>query len=572
MDYKRLVLFSALLLISLNLYQAWVKDYPDVPVAVERTITPHQDQAIQSKDNGSYLPNVAVTAQSSPVASESVIKKSEPVVARELITIKTDVLALGLDAQNGNIVSAELLNYAQSPQEKDKAFQLLTDDLRKYVANSSLFIKTKEGIETLDLVYSSEARAYELSPGQSKLSIVLNAKTKEGLLVQKTITLSRGRYVMNFSYKIINNTGASWTGQINSQLLQQNPKKDKSSMFHVGTYTGAAVSDPKDKLYKKISFDDIAAKNYDKTIESGWVAMQEHYFLSAWVPLAGTMNHFYSRYIDEQYIIGFVSEPFVIAPGQSKELTNQLYTGPEVTSRLEKVAPGLNLTIDYGILSVISIFIFTVMSYIYAIVGNWGWSIILVTMLIKLVFFQLSAKSYRSMASMRRLQPKIMELRDKFADDKAKLSQATMELYRKEKVNPLGGCLPILIQMPVFIALYWMLMESVELRQAPWMFWIQDLSSPDPLYILPVLMGLTMFIQQKLGPASPDPAQAKMMMMLPVLFTFLFSSFPAGLVLYWTVNNSLSILQQWYITRKYGGEPVKKKSSDADNKKLAPSK
>ena len=206
------------------------------------------------------------------------------------------------------------------------------------------------------------------------------------------------------------------------------------------------------------------------------------------------------------------------------------------------------------------------MSFIYSFVGNWGWSIILVTVLIKLAFYQLSAKSYRSMASMRRLQPKIMELRDRYADDKAKLSQVTMELYRKEKVNPLGGCLPILIQMPVFIALYWMLMESVELRQAPWMFWIHDLSSPDPLYVLPVLMGLTMLVQQKLGPTSPDPAQAKMMMMLPILFTFLFSSFPSGLVLYWTVNNSLSILQQWYITRKYGGEPAKK----SGNGKISP--
>lgn len=560
MDYKRLVLFSALLFISLNLYQAWIKDYPE-PQSQQVVETKTSVAQSSSGSDTSYLPNVAISNTKNKTAAIANPVFEQQNADAKLLTIKTDLLELSLDANSGNIVGAKLLDYALSPQEKDKAFRLFSDDLRKYVANSSLFVKTQDGVQDLPLVYQSTASSFELAPTQSKLDVVLKAKTPDGLVVEKTISVERGRYLINFNYKVLNNTSSTWVGQVNNQLLQKNPKLDKSSMFHVGTYTGAAISDPKDKLYKKVSFEDIASKNLDKTIESGWVAMQEHYFLSAWVPPAGTTNHFYSRYVDSQYIVGFVSEPLVIEPSKSKTVTNSLYAGPEVTSRLEKIAPGLNLTIDYGILSVISIFIFTVMSYIYKVVGNWGWSIVLVTMLIKLAFYQLSAKSYRSMASMRRLQPKITELRDRYADDKAKLSQVTMELYRKEKVNPLGGCLPILIQMPVFIALYWMLMESVELRQAPWMLWIHDLSSPDPLYILPVLMGLTMFIQQKLGPASPDPTQAKMMMMLPVLFTFLFSSFPAGLVLYWTVNNSLSILQQWYITRKYGEEQSKKKGS-----------
>lgn len=572
MDYKRLVLLSALLLLSLNLYQAWIKDYPEVPTVVERNIM--EPMVEVKKIDKNYLPNVEVeNKQESSASNASMVGNQSATKYEKLISIKTDVLALKVDAKSGTIVSAQLLDYAQSNEEKDKAYQLFQDDLRKYLANSNLFIKTPAGVETLELTYSSDKNSYELQSGQNELNVVLNAKTSKGLNVTKTITLKRNRYVMDFSYHILNNTGADWTGQVNSQLLQENPKLDKSSMFHVGTYTGSAISNPAEKLYKKVSFEEIAKSNLDKKVTSGWVAMQEHYFLSAWIPTVNTTNHFYSRYVDEQYIIGYVSEPFVIAPGQVKDINNQLYAGPEIASRLDKIAPGLSLTIDYGLLSFISIFIFAVMSFIYSFVGNWGWSIILVTVLIKLAFYQLSAKSYRSMASMRRLQPKIMELRDRYADDKAKLSQATMELYRKEKVNPLGGCLPILIQMPVFIALYWMLMESVELRQAPWMFWIHDLSSPDPLYVLPVLMGLTMLVQQKLGPTSPDPAQAKMMMMLPVLFTFLFSSFPSGLVLYWTVNNSLSILQQWYITRKYGSAPAKKSSNgNMSSKNLATSK
>ncbi len=583
MDYKRLALFSALILISLNLYQAWMKDYP----AVEQRITnvkvdnsSSQTNSIeQSNTSGSYVPNIqtneiSATKESNSSASNSnsnlaLNKKSS---SHDLITVTTDTLNIKIDSENGNIVGANLLKYAQSSKEKDQSFKLLTDDLRKYVANSSLFIKTDKGVQNLDIKYSNKQTSYRLEAGQDDLNILLKGQTAAGLNVEKTITLKRASYLINVSYQITNNSGAPWTGQMNTQLLQQNPKIDKSSMFHVGTYTGAAVSDPDEKLYQKVSFDNIADKNFNKKIKSGWIAMQEHYFLSAWIPTAGSTNHFYSRFVDEQYIIGMVSQPFKVAPGSSLTIASKLYTGPEITSNLEQIAPGLNLTIDYGILSVISTLIFTVMSYIYSVVGNWGWSIVLVTMFIKLLFFQLSAKSYKSMASMRRLQPKIMDLRERYSDDKPKLSQATMELYRSEKVNPLGGCLPIVIQIPVFIALYWVLLESVELRQAPWIFWIHDLSEPDPFYILPVIMGLTMFIQQKLGPASPDPTQAKMMMMLPVLFTFLFSSFPAGLVLYWTVNNSLSIMQQWYITRKYSGEAPKKKTNGMSDKKLVTSK
>lgn len=578
MDFKRVILFSALVYISLNLYQSWLHDYPQEPSPVHTTsnasLHPGASNNGANESNGSFVPDIKTdSAENKTSITEPVNNKPETDLG-QLIRVKTDVLDISIQQSTGNIVHAALLKYGLNSKEKDKPFVLLTDGFNKYVANSSLFYKTDSGVQNLDVKYSSANTKYQMGPNQNELKVVLTGKTTSGLMIKKTYSFNRGEYLVNMDYQVQNNSDNAWIGQMNTQLLQENPSEDKSSMFHVGSYSGAAVSDPSDKLYQKISFSDISSKHYDKKVTSGWVAMQQHYFLSAWIPKEGDVNHFYSRFVNEQYIIGMVSQPFTVAKGQSKTLSSRLYVGPEITSVLEKIAPGLNLTVDYGILSVISIFLFAVMSYIHKFIGNWGWSIVLVTLFIKLVFYRLSAKSYKSMANMRKLQPKIMALRERYANDKAKLSQETMELYRKEQVNPLGGCLPIIIQIPVFIALYWVLLESVELRQAPWILWIHDLSEPDPLYILPVVMGLSMLIQQKLGPASPDPTQAKMMMLLPLVFTFLFANFPSGLVLYWTVNNTLSIIQQWYITKKYSDEkPTKKKDKGGwSNKKLAMSK
>ena len=357
--------------------------------------------------------------------------------------------------------------------------------------------------------------------------------------------------MINVLSDISNEGSSAWQGFLNMQIFRTAPDEDKSSMFHIGSFTGASYSNPGVARYKKINFSDMTKSNLDLTVKSGWIAMQQHYFLSAWVPTPQSKNTVYTRAAGDSYTIGLVSQELVLTPGENKTVGANLYVGPETTSTLEAISPGLDLTIDYGWLWFLSSFLFNVMSAIYRVIGNWGWSIVLVTVLVKLVFYRLSASSYRSMAGMRKLQPKLQALRDRCGDDKAKLSQATMELYRQEKINPLGGCLPILVQIPVFIALYWVLLESVELRQAPFIFWIKDLAAADPFHVLPVIMGITMLIQQRLNPAPPDPMQAKIMMFLPVLFTGLFWGFPAGLVLYWVVNNSLSILQQWIITRKY---------------------
>jgi YidC/Oxa1 family membrane protein insertase len=299
-------------------------------------------------------------------------------------------------------------------------------------------------------------------------------------------------------------------------------------------------------------------KVFKQSVDKGWVAMEEHYFTTAWVPDVGSYQFITETFADHSYSVCFVGSQVVVSPGKSAIVGASLYAGPEIMQTLQKVAPGLELTVDYGSLWWICQPIFHLMCWLYSIFGNWGVAIILVTVLIKLAFYKLSASSYRSMGNMKKLQPKMEQLKEKYGDDRQKFGQAVMELYKKEKVNPLGGCLPILIQIPVFIALYYVLLESVELRQAPFALWLQDLSVKDPFYVLPIIMGCSMFLQQRMSPAPPDPVQAKVMMAMPIVFTVMFLQFPSGLVLYWVVNNGLSILQQWFITRRMNGVVAKK--------------
>jgi YidC/Oxa1 family membrane protein insertase len=327
----------------------------------------------------------------------------------------------------------------------------------------------------------------------------------------------------------------------------------EGGLFQTYTYTGGVLSQP-EKPYDKIDFGDMADRALDESVQGGWAAMIQHYFAAAVVPAAEEVNYYYSIALaDARYVLGVMTPQQVTPAGATTTYAMQLYVGPKDQQRMEKLAPYLDRTVDYGWLWFIAMPLFWVLKWIHGVLGNWGFSIIALTILIKLAFFQLSAASYKSMARMRKLQPRITQLRERYASDKARMNQAMMELYKTEKINPLGGCLPILVQIPVFISLYWVLLESVELRQAPFLLWIQDLSEHDPLFVLPLLMGASMFVQQKLNPAPPDPIQAKVMMMLPIVFTFLFLFFPSGLVLYWLVNNLLSIAQQWVITRKIVG-------------------
>lgn len=552
MDIKRVILYGALALVGYFLWMDWQTDYPTARPAGPTAQVVDMPRAAAER----LLPTVRTTDDTA-IESESELSTAPNDELTQRIYVKTDVLNVAIDLKHGDIVNAQLLKYPESAQHSSKPFTLLQDNPAvRYVAESNLVTLKDRHVVKVVIPFQTSALNYELSTDQNKITVNLEGKTEDDLHVTKQFTFERGSYVIDMAYHLNKQGKGNWSGYLNTQFLRTSPQEDKTSMFHMGSFTGASYSVPGQSRYRKLSFGDMIKRNLEIESTGGWIAMQQHYFLSAWIPPATSTQQFYTRAVGQDFTIGQVSGQITVAPNQPQVVTSQLYLGPEITDNLKKLAPGLDLTVDYGWLWFISQILFTVMKYIHMFVGNWGWAIVLVTLLIKLVFYRLQAASFKSMARMRRLQPKIASLRERYGDDKAKMSQATMELYRQEKVNPLGGCLPILVQIPVFIALYWVLVESVELRHAPFILWIADLSAADPYHVLPVIMGLTMLIQQKLNPAPPDPMQAKIMMFLPVVFTILFLNFPAGLVLYWIVNNTLSILQQWYITRKFGDEPT----------------
>lgn len=557
MDTKRLFLYMALAMVGLSLWNAWQADYPK-PNQIQEQIAPLSSQ--------SALTDSHLLPEAMPASNKEKLVHLTPANhlsdSERLIQVKTDVLDLNIDLRQGDIVQTKLLDYSLSTDERNKPFVLLQNGINeRYVAKSSLIAVTGQTAEPLHFAFSTNQKEYVLDKDKNQLLVALHGKSENGLEVTKEFVFHKGSYLIEVHYKIDNQSVSDWKGYLNTQLLRSSPKEDKSSIFHVGSYTGASYSSPGKHNYQKVGFSDMTKSNLDVDVKGGWVAMQQHYFLSAWVPESSSENKFYTRAMNGDYTIGTVSQPITLLQGQEGVIGSKLYLGPEVTSTLKSIAPSLDLTVDYGMLWFLSSLLFSIMKAINNLIGNWGWSIVLVTVFIKLAFYRLSATSYKSMAGMRKLQPKLHALRERYGEDKAKISQATMALYREEKVNPLGGCLPIVIQIPVFIALYWVLLESVELRQAPFIFWINDLASPDPFHVLPLIMGVTMLIQQKLNPAPPDPTQAKVMMFLPLLFTGLFWNFPSGLVLYWIVNNTLSILQQWYITRKYSDEKSIKKQA-----------
>ncbi len=544
----RLFLLVSLFLAGIALYGAWTREHP-API--------HQEnQTTTDKVKAGDIPQVLAGSLPPQQQVPSTLSKQS-----DLIAIDTDVLNVSIDLEGGDLVKAELKAYPQSLDNKEKGVMLLDKSpQRHYIAQTGLIGKDNLGPDSREAGrahYTTTQKQYHLVKGEEGLNVELFWQNPKGIKVIKTYHFKPGSYLISVSYRIENPTTESWLGSFYGQIQRRYTKEKSSNMLLLGVqnYTGAAVFTP-DKPYKKISFADMKKQPFQQQIEGGWAAMVEHYFLSSFIPQPDLENNYYTRVDDENlYNIGAITSVEVGAQSQS-EIKGSFYVGPEIADVLKGISPGLQLTIDYGILWPISQLIFLVLKTIFQFVGNWGWSIILVTLLIKLLFYKLSASSYRSMGKMRALQPKIESLKEKHGSDKQQFSVALMELYREEKMNPLGGCLPILIQIPVFIALYYVLLESVELRQAPFMFWIQDLAARDPYYVLPLIMGATMFLQQRMNPAPPDPMQAKVMMFMPVLFTVLFLSFPAGLVLYWTANNLFSILQQWYITRTL--HPVKK--------------
>lgn len=552
MDYKRLFLYAAFAIVAMSLWTKWQQEHPAKPAQTSVAIT----QTTQQNDE--FVPSSTTVPQAVPATAKT---HMTPLVASSgaIIQVKTNTLSVDISSLGGNLITARLLKFPEQLHSKVPYTLLTNDQDAQYVAQSGF---TNLTANNQPLMFTSAKSNYSMADNDKQLSVKLTATAPDGMTVDKTYTFTQDSYLVQVAYQITNHSQKAWSGQFYTQLVRAEPASAKASMFHIASYTGASVSDPAGKMYRKISFKEMSKSNLNELIKGGWLAMQEHYFLSAWIPHnSATQHRFYTNANGNNvYTVGMIGTQLNAAPNSSVSSSANLYIGPEENDILKNIAPGLNLTIDYGFLWFIAIAIFWLLQKIYSIIGNWGWSIILVTIIIKLAFYRLSATSYRSMANMRKLQPRMQALKERFGDDKAKLSQATMELYKKEKINPLGGCLPMLIQIPFFIALYWVLLESIELRQAPFILWIHDLSAPDPFYILPVIMGLSMFLQQKMNPAPPDPTQAKVMMFLPVIFTFLFLHFPSGLVLYWIVNTALSVLQQWYIMHKCEVMEDKKKA------------
>ena len=547
----RLFGFLAIAFLSLLIYQAWITDYA-TPVAatVPETVVDYAEPALV--DSGVDGP--AVSSSASP-ASVTNSQRSEA-VSETFVRVETDTYHAAISTRGGALVQLHLKQYPISVDQPDQPFVLLDQQADNFfVAQSSL--RTQEGpAPDRRAQFSAPAASYTLGSAQ-QLEVPLTWTSPDGVVVTKTYRFTRDHYAIEVETAIDNQSNQNWSFWQTRELLSR-AKESAAGLFATATYTGGVYYNPDDK-YQKIDFDEMADDPLNLQTDQGWVAMIQHYFAAAWIPPAEQQNKYYSgaeqRSIGTVYRIGIASPLQTLASGQRITLTDQFYGGPKIQERMEAVAPGLELTVDFGILTIISQPLFSILEWIEDFIGNWGWAIIILTVLIKLAFMPLSASSYRSMAKMRKLQPEMVAIRERYQGDRQKQGLAVMELYRKEKVNPIGGCLPVLIQMPVFFALYWVFLESVELRQAPWILWIEDLSTRDPFFILPLLMGVSMYFQQKLNPAPADPMQAKVMSFLPWMFTLFLAFFPAGLVLYWTVNNLMTIAQQGYIYRKLDTKP-----------------
>lgn len=527
MESQRSFLFIALMVVTYLLFTEWQKD--NAPVIEQ----PAQVQTnIIKNANGEYIPE---SSTNSAVIQESV----NPV--KQLVSVNTDVLAIKIDTRGGDIVEAKLLEF-NTEQGNGIPFTLMQNGPKKYVAQSGLI--GEQGIDRVIKgrpIYQTQATTYELASKDS-IAVDLNFITTEGLAVTKRFTFNKSSYSVNVEYIIKNNTTTVASVQMYAQLKQSTLVESGSALMP--TYNGAAYSTT-DERYEKYGFDDITEKKLSLSTIGGWIAMSEHYFVSSWIPHKDDLNQIYTTYTSNQdAVIGYKAPVITIQPNTEITTSAILYVGPKDQDVLETIAPNLDLTIDYGFLWMISKALFWLLIQIQSIVSNWGLAIIVITLIVKGAMYPLTKAQYTSMAKMRALAPKMAQLKERFGDDRQKMSQATMEMYRKEKVNPAGGCLPLIVQMPIFLALYWVFLESVELRHAPFMLWIQDLSAMDPYYVLPVLMGISMFVMQKMQPMTiQDPMQQKIMQYMPVAFSVFMAWFPSGLVLYWFISNLISIAQ-----------------------------
>ncbi|MBP8897212.1 MAG: membrane protein insertase YidC [Sulfuritalea sp.] len=534
MDNRRLILLLVFSFSLIMLWDAWQKQS-------QPKLAPTAKTAPTAGAAAGAVPTPTLPP-AGPAAVPGAVPGSAAVVAGAATAkIRTDLYVAEISSLGGDITRLELVRHPET-EDKSKNF-LLFDNGGKhiYLGQSGVI---GEGMPNHKTEWKLVAGEHVLKDGEQKLEVRLEAPAANGGKVAKTYVFQRGSYQIE-----VRHDGVAPGAHAYYQITRDGKPaegQNNSMMMGVVTFTGPAVFTDAEK-FQKVEFADILKNKakFAQKADNGWLAMVQHYFVAAWLPAAGTQREYFMRKVGED----LYSAGVILPVGADGKSTISLYAGPQEQDKLEKIAPGLDLVVDYGWLTVIAAPLFWVLGAIYKLVGNWGWAIIGLTMLLKGIFFPLSAASYKSMAKMRVLTPKLMKLKETYGDDKQRLNQEMMALYKKEKVNPLGGCLPVLVQIPVFIALYWVLLGTVEMRNAPWLGWITDLSVKDPYYVLPLIMGATMFIQTKLNPTPPDPIQAKVMLYMPIMFTVMFLWFPAGLVLYWTVNNILSIAQQWQITR-----------------------
>jgi YidC/Oxa1 family membrane protein insertase len=545
MDTQRLILFVIFSFSILMLWDAWQRE--------QRPLAPAQQAQSPAQPAGVPTPSAPAQPETPgkqpAVTPDAVPATAAAAPARDLVKVETDLLRAEIDPMGGDLVRLELKRYKDS-LDPSKTFHLLGPD-HQYAIQTGLVGQNLPNHKTL---FTPEGKTHSLAAGKDAVDVKLYATTPEGAKVTKTYTFRRGSYIVDLAHEIANATQAPLAAHAYFQIARDGkPPADDKAM--VSTFTGPAVYTEQDK-FVKVPFGDIDKGKvaYTKNQDNGWVAMIQHYFVTALLPPEKTPREYYTRKIaDNLYTVGTIVPVPAIAPGASGTVGVRVYAGPEEQDKLKAVAPGLDLVVDYGWLTVIAAPLFWVLEWFHGWLGNWGLAIIALTVLIKLIFFPLSAASYKSMARMKKVTPRLTKIREMYGDDRVKMNQAMMELYKEEKINPLGGCLPIVVQIPVFIALYWVLLASVELRQASFYGWIKDLSAADPFYILPALMMGSMILQTKMSPTPPDPVQAKVMMIMPFAFGVMFFFFPAGLVLYWLVNNILSIAQQWQITRMIEG-------------------
>ena len=541
MERIRPFLMITLIFLGLLLWQAWQDRY-------QQSTTKTEINKISSDNSPILSSNEADVPIPPKTATENIVSNLKEFELPEIKYLETEVFRLGVNPKGGKITELLLKNYPTSLKTPFDYVEMLNDSALTYFAYQN-GLAGNENLPNHNSLYKFEGIDRKNTQGGrvSSLNVVFS-HIENDIKVTKTYHLQADSYLINIEYLVENNS-SNPIAVHNYEQLKRKTMSSRNGLIY--TYAGAVFSTP-NKRFEKYDFDDLLEKPIKEKSPNSWIGNMQHYFVAALIPPIDSVFNFYSKTHSNtnEYTVGFVSDGNSLRPNESLKLSSAVYIGPKIQPVLEKIAPGLDLTVDYGILWFLSKPLFITLSFINDLVKNWGWAIVLLTILIKVIFYPLSAAGYRSMAKLKTVQPKMVAIKERYSGDKTQMNQAMMKLYKDEKINPLGGCFPILIQIPVFIALYWVLLESVEMRQAPFIGWIVDLSAKDPFFVLPVLMGLSMWLQQKLNPPPVDPIQAKVMQFLPIMFTAFFAFFPSGLVLYWLANNVLSILQQWRITKQ----------------------